>query len=273
MRKTAAGPRQRWAMFAFPRLATSLVIALIFLLGGTGLVRASNGALPGDNLYSVKRTWEDVRLTLSFDPEIREELETEFEGERLHEVDELLGEGRHETIKFAGQVTEQNGDQWLVSGIPVQITPDSNLPGELIEVGDSIIVEGRTNNQGFVEAGRVEILGSGISLPPYVPTKIEGSEENNQNSNFDSDFEENSQEDLKIGTALNNDNSDEHKGDESHSDESNPGKDSSDKNNSEDDSNSGSGSENNSHDDDNKGHDDHSGSGGGGDESHSGDGH
>jgi hypothetical protein len=189
MRKAAVKPRKRWSMFTFPRLATSLAVALVFLLGGTGLVRASNGAIPGDNLYPVKRTWEDVRLTFSFNPEIREELETEFEDERLHEVDELLVEGRHETITFAGFVTEQNGDQWVVSDIPVQITTDSNLPIEPVTIGASIMVEGRTNTQGFVEAKRIEILGAGISLPPFEPTEIEESEMNN-NDNSDEHKEE-----------------------------------------------------------------------------------
>jgi hypothetical protein len=68
MRKAAIKPRQRWAMFAFPRLATSLAIALIFLLSGTGLVSASSGALPGDSLYPVKRSWEDLRCSSSFLP-------------------------------------------------------------------------------------------------------------------------------------------------------------------------------------------------------------
>ena len=46
----------------FWRLGTALAMALVVFLSGNGLVRASNGAIPGDNLYPVKRTWEDVRL-------------------------------------------------------------------------------------------------------------------------------------------------------------------------------------------------------------------
>ena len=136
---SAPAQGSRRSIFSFPRLATSLALAFIFILSGTGLVRASDGALPGDNLYPIKRTWEDMRLLLVFDPEGREELEDEFEQERLHEIDELLVEGRHETITFAGLVTEQNGDQWMVSGIHVQITPDSKLPADPVTVGASIM--------------------------------------------------------------------------------------------------------------------------------------
>ena len=172
--------RSRRSLFSFPRLAASLALALIFILSGTGLVRASNGALPGDNLYPVKRTWEDMRLLLAFNPVGREELEDKFEQERLQEVDELLGEGRHETIKFAGMVTEQNGDQWVVAGIPVQITPDSKLPADPVSAGAMVMVEGNTNAQGFVEADRIEILEAGITLPPMEPTETEGAEDATQ---------------------------------------------------------------------------------------------
>jgi hypothetical protein len=176
----APARRSRRSIFSFPRLAASLALALIFILSGTGLVRASNGALPGDNLYPVKRTWEDMRLLMVVNPQGREELEDKFEQERLHEVDELLVEGRHETIKFAGIVTEQNGDQWLVAGIPVQITPDSKLPADPVSAGAMVMVEGNTNAQGFVEADRIEILEAGITLPPMEPTETEGAEDATQ---------------------------------------------------------------------------------------------
>ena len=216
LRKAAPNPRRRWSMFAFPRLATSLAIALIFLLSGTGLVSASSGALPGDGLYPVKRTWEDVRLMLVVNPAGREHLEDQYEQERLHEVDELLVEKRHETITFTGMVTNQIGDQWRVSGIDVQITPLSRLPLVPVEVGASIMVKGRTNAQGFVEAERVTFSGSDLVFPTVVPTKTEVSNdtENSENSRTeinDNDF----QEEINGESISNNDNSkDSHNRDE-----------------------------------------------------------
>ena len=197
MREAAQSSRQ--PTFVLRRLAVALVLVFLFFLSSTGLVRASDGALPGDNLYPVKRTWEDVRLILVFNPEGREELEDEFEQERLHEIDELLFEGRHETIEFAGMVTEQSGDQWIVSSIPVQITPESKLPAEPVTVGALIKVEGHTNIQGFVEADKIELLEPGISLSPLAPVEIEASEDaaedkkssvKNDNENNDDDDEE-----------------------------------------------------------------------------------
>jgi hypothetical protein len=170
-------------MFTFPRLATSLAIALIFLLSGTGLVSASNGALPGDNLYPVKRSWEDLRLLFVSTPEEREGLESEFEQERLDEISELLTEGRKEPIAFAGLVTAQNSVEWKISGITVMITASTHLPPEMVSTGAPVMVIGHTNAQGFVEADTVEVLGPGVSLPPLEPSQMESVEVEASESN------------------------------------------------------------------------------------------
>ena len=164
--------RRRWSMFSFSRLATSLVIAMIFLLSGTGLVSASSSALPGDSLYPVKRSWEDLRLFFMFSPEGREGLESEFEQTRLDEISTLLSKGRNETIAFAGLVTEQNRVDWKVSGITVMLTSSSHLPVDPVSVGAPVMVIGHTNAQGFVEVDTLEVLGPGVSLPPLEPSRV-----------------------------------------------------------------------------------------------------
>ncbi|MFZ5909737.1 MAG: DUF5667 domain-containing protein [Chloroflexota bacterium] len=170
MRESSQGIRR--PLFSLRHLAVSLALALVFLLSGTGLVRASKEALPGDRFYPVKRTWEDMRLFMVFDSDIREGLENEFEQERLEEINELLAEERSEMVAFAGLVSEQNGNQWRVAGIFVQITPESILPIEPVMVGAFVNVEGHTTAQGFVEAERIEMLQPGASLPSVVPTRI-----------------------------------------------------------------------------------------------------
>ena len=163
--------RQRKLGFVFRRLAASLALTFVLLLGGTGIVSASAGALPGDNLYPVKRTWETVRLWFVFSPEGREELESEYEQERLDEIDELLGQGREEVIAFYGIVTTQDGEYWLVSGVPVQITAKTQLPAETVSIGVPVTVVGRTNAQGFIEAQMLGVLAPGVSLPPLEPNE------------------------------------------------------------------------------------------------------
>jgi hypothetical protein len=249
-------------VFAFPRLATSLAIALLLVFSGTGLVRASDGALPGDHLYPVKRTWEGVRLALVFDPGIREELEVEFEQERLEEVDELLAEGRHETITFAGVVTEQNGDLWVVSGVPVQITPESRLPGTPITVGTSIMLQGRTNAQGLVEAEFIEILGADIVLPTSAPTEIEPreDEDNAGPGNSGNEANENSSQENEDAHANGNESENENQDDNGSSLNENL-------NDGGDEDSEGDNSGSNQNEDDNRnedgGDEDNSGSGGG----------
>lgn len=175
MRETSRRPRK--VGFVFRRLATSLALTFVLLLSGTGIVNASSGSLPGDNLYPIKRTWEEVRLWFTFSPEGREELESEYEQERLDEIDELLIEGREETIAFYGIITAQDGDYWLVSGVPVQIITRTQLPAEPVSIGAPVTVVGRTNAQGFIEAQMVGALDPGVSLPPLEPTELETEEE------------------------------------------------------------------------------------------------
>jgi Domain of unknown function (DUF5667)/Domain of unknown function (DUF5666) len=201
MRESTTKKRRRRSMFAFPRLATSLAMALLFLLSGTGLVSASSGALPGDNLYPVKRSWEDLRMLFIFSPEQRVGLESEFEQERLDEISELLTEGRNETIALRGLVTAQSNNTWKVSGITVMITSSSRLPADPVLVGSPVVVIGHTNAQGFVEVDTLDILGPGVSLPPLEPSHMEGpdaedSQSPNEEPEFNNDLQPNQLENL-----------------------------------------------------------------------------
>ncbi len=180
MRESSRRPRGGVG-FVFRRLATSLALSFVLLLSVTGIVNASSGSLPGDNLYPIKRTWEDVRLWFTFSPEGREELESEYEQERLDEIDELLVDGREETIAFYGIITAQDGDYWLVSGVPVQITAGTQLPAKPVAIGAPVTVVGSTNAQGFIEAQMVGALDPGVSLPPLEPSELEaGDKESNE---------------------------------------------------------------------------------------------
>ena len=192
MRASAPKKRRRWSLFAFPRLATSLAIAFLFLVSGTSLVSASSGALPGDNLYPVKRSWEDLRLFFIFSPEEREGLESKFEQERLDEISELLSRGRNETIALRGLVTAQNNDTWKVSGITVMITSSSHLPADPVPVGAPVMVIGHTNAQGFVEVDTLDVMGPGASLPPLEPSRLESSDsEASQDHGEEPEFNDN----------------------------------------------------------------------------------
>ena len=125
---------------------------------------------------------EDVRLLLAFNPQGREELENEFHRERLLEVDELLAEGRDEPITFTGIVTEQNGDLWVVSGVKVQITPQSRMPAAPVSLGSTVFLQGKTNAQRYVEADYIEVVGWNLILPTQVPVETETPETSSHES-------------------------------------------------------------------------------------------
>lgn len=167
IREAKAAPRKR-AIPALQRFVISFGLAAIFLLSGNGLLSASASALPGEQLYPVKRGWESVRLFFIFDTEARELLENEFENERLHEANELLSEGRHEVIDFAGVFMQVNGNSY-VSGLQVILPEGMTLP----ENGDAVIVSGRTNAQGFIEVIKLDLLPAGSVVPSGNPIEME----------------------------------------------------------------------------------------------------
>jgi uncharacterized membrane protein YgcG len=184
MREAKVAPRKRMIPF-FQRLAISFTLAALFLSSGTGLVSASSSALPGENLYPVKLTWENVRLFFTFNEEYRETLEHAFENERLHEVNELLVEGRHETIQFAGVYMEVNGITY-VSGIHVAILDTSILPTTPLVNGAAVTVTGHTNSAGFVDVETIELLPAGTVVPPGQPVELKAdSDDGNKNENGD----------------------------------------------------------------------------------------
>jgi len=167
MREAKRAPRRSW-LVQFRPLAVALML-VVFFLSGTGLVRASTTSLPGDNLYPVKRTWEDVRLLFTFEKVQRVNLEMEYETERLGEIGELLAEGRIEPISFSGYVTAQTDSQWTVSGIPVAITAQTVLSGEPVTVGTAVTVYGMTTLAGSVEAHSINTVPAGTPIPTPKP--------------------------------------------------------------------------------------------------------
>ena len=156
--------RRLWSVPLRRALVTLVVIAALFI-SSTGLVSAASTTLPGDNLYPVKRTWEDVLVLFTFNLQAREALEVEHENERLHELQELFTEGRSAEVDFSGQVTRQEGDLWLVSGIPVVISHQTGYSAQPVRVGDAVHVIGVTQSDGAVLAQWVDLLPAGVPLP------------------------------------------------------------------------------------------------------------
>jgi hypothetical protein len=165
MREAKVKPSSRVWAASLRRLVVTLAVVAVLFTGSTGLVRASSNTIPGDNLYPVKRTWEDALVLFTFDPQQREQLEFEHENERLDELNELIAEGRSAEVDFSGYVTRQTGTGWRVSAISVITSPQTDLPSEPISVGAAVRVTGLMQNDGAVLAQRIKLLPAGMKLP------------------------------------------------------------------------------------------------------------
>jgi len=64
-------------------LRFAIDFAVLLVIGGVLAVNASASSLPGDPLYGVKRTWEDVRLTLTLNDPARQQLQNQFQQLRI----------------------------------------------------------------------------------------------------------------------------------------------------------------------------------------------
>ncbi len=182
MRVASRTSKQRTWVFSLRPLAIALMLTFFFLTS-TGLVSASSTALPGDNLYPVKRTWEDVQLILS-PPQKRELLHMQFEQERVLEVEDLLDVGRSEAVAFSGYVTSKSELEWMVSGVLVKINTKTKLPVEAVPLGRAVTVTGLTVNGGFIEAQTIVLLDPNVAIPtPFEIESHNGGESGNDDGN------------------------------------------------------------------------------------------
>lgn len=266
------------------RVAVTLAVVAALFVSGTGLVSAASTTLPGDNLYPVKRTWEDVLVMFTFNLQERDALEIEHENNRLDEVRELFAVGRPAEVEFSGIATSQNGNEWIIAGIRVLISDLTEVRDGPLAVGNAVRVHGYTQGDGLVLAERVRLLASDEKLPDEVEIEQESQEGENHQGEDNSgpgSGNENSNDGDNSGPGSGDENSnDESSNSGSGSDNSGSGSDENNNDNSNDSSsnedNSGSGKDDNSGSNDNGGKDnsgssnDDGGSHGGSDDSGSG---
>ncbi len=99
---SALNPKTRFfeylSFFRVAAIPLSLVVALV---GGRAIVSATEGSLPGDKLYSLKRATEEVRLTLTQDQDKVASIHVELMQKRLDEVKQAASDGNDETETLA----------------------------------------------------------------------------------------------------------------------------------------------------------------------------
>ena len=273
MREGQVKASQRMWFTSLRRIAVTLAVVATLFVSGTGLVGASSNTLPGDNLYPVKRTWEGVRLLFTFNPQEREVLELEHENERLHEVQELFAEGRSAEVDFNGLVTSQAGNKWVVAGVQVVISSQTDIRDQGIVVGSAVRVRGVTQGDAFtILAERIDLLSSDAILPD-MDDEHESESGNENNSGPGNENEKPAIEETQTPESESeSENSNSGSSNENGTDENENENDSSHNNSNDDNSgkNENGGSDDNSGSNDNGGSDDN-GNGGGGDDSGGGD--
>jgi hypothetical protein len=148
---------------------TTLSVIAILVLSSNGLLSASAHSIPGDTLYPLKRSVETTRLHLTIDPTEQARLEESFSEERVDETRSLITARRVESVEFNGVVTSQAKAAWVISGIPVIITDQTDMDDGIV-VGDQVEVRGSTNYNGDVEAVFLSIVG--VPDPDDYPEQI-----------------------------------------------------------------------------------------------------
>jgi len=97
-------------------IALVALVIVLFLFSGAGITAyASQSALPGDALYSVKTSIEQTQVRLAADAAKIAELHLGFAERRLDEISGLIDEGRYGDIDRATQEFEYHVQQALIA--------------------------------------------------------------------------------------------------------------------------------------------------------------
>ena len=101
-------------------------------------------------------------MNLAPGAEQKSDVESEFRLQRIDEVRQLLDMELRRNISFEGVVEQISAERWLVSGIQVQVSSDTQMIGE-ITLGTLVEVEGSTEVEGYVTALEIHLREFQIS--------------------------------------------------------------------------------------------------------------
>ncbi len=113
------------------RAIATLFIAFMLAITSTGLAWASSDALPGDVLYPVKRSVEEIRLGITFSKSGDAELLNAFTTERMDEIEALIFAGRDEYLAETLEDYEAMLDRLVVQVTALNQTEDQGALEDL----------------------------------------------------------------------------------------------------------------------------------------------
>lgn len=146
------------------RLALATFVVAVLIVGG-GVTAASAQALPGDALYPVKVTIDDLRLSLTGDPAARAQLEQQVQAARQQEVQAVIQQRRTTDVHFAGQLVALEPGSWLVGGLRVNLDAGTHVSGQPT-LGMIVEVWASTQPDGTIRAQRLTVHGATPGVTP-----------------------------------------------------------------------------------------------------------
>ncbi len=131
-------------------LLIAALLAIGFLGTTAGVAWASTGALPGDNLYGVKRSIEEARLALTWTATGDAALLARFADERLNEIEALLAIGR-------------------VDGIRLSLSGYEDMINRMIEVAQEVQHRGKQGSLEELQTSLAQNIHTLESVQAQVP--------------------------------------------------------------------------------------------------------
>ena len=128
-----------------------VAMLIVFVAMSVGTVAVSAAALPGDFLYPIKRTVEQVNLIVIQSDEREQEYMKELAERRREEARRVLELKRQASLQFDGVLNQDNEGQWTIDDIPVQID-SSAMVSAGIEAGDVVRID------GMADGGKMKVL-------------------------------------------------------------------------------------------------------------------
>ena len=170
----STGQREGKNMVFVLRFATAAITAVMAFttVSAGGAALASANSLPGDALYPVKRTVEDVQLFFTLGETAQEQFRLELEIRRRNEVQAVVLERRQVEVQFWGPLTAFTANQWVVDGLAVLVDGQTQIIGEPVE-GATVHVLAVTQADGSILAQQLMVRpespgrhGPGASATP-----------------------------------------------------------------------------------------------------------
>lgn len=174
-----AGLRQRLSTWAAPgpmvgRWAVTALATLVLLIvvGGSAVV-AAEGSLPGDVLYPLKRTVQEVRILLATDEAARAELAREVQAQRRADALAVARQGRQVTVDFLGEIESMAAEAWVVSGVRLLVDSRTIIEGPR-QVGLTARVLARSQGDGTLRAQRIVVMAPSRTPTPtaFAPSSV-----------------------------------------------------------------------------------------------------